>query len=103
MALSSLYPGSNSCRLTPDGLATQAECDLAQNWMDTLNRCERPLDTILGFEATPRDKAVAATIIQWLGTHVGTCFLAKSFARSKSDADHLIRVINQFKAQEAIG
>ena len=70
------YPGLSRERLSAasDNPREQA---FARHWTEENDRPLRPtaLVDILLPEATDRDRAVAATIIQWLGTNVGMAFL----------------------------
>lgn len=47
-------------------------------------------------EITQRDATVAASVIQWLGSHVGQCFLAEVLAKPEAK-DVLVRLAMEQK------
>lgn len=49
------------------------EREFSEAWI--LEQKNRMLSLIIGKKATKRDRYVAASVIQWLGTNVGFCFL----------------------------
>jgi hypothetical protein len=58
------------------------------------------LPTLIKSKATLRDRAVAATIVQWLGTGVGTGFLIRVLDKCGyeivSKKDRITRISNQY-------
>ncbi len=50
---------------------------LAQSWFDLMRDDPGLFSKILGRPATKRDRQVAATVIQWLGTTIGERFLRR--------------------------
>jgi hypothetical protein len=58
---------------------TTRERAFADRWtMDNTRSCVVPyLDSLLDRKATPTEAVQAATLIQWLGSHVGWCFLCE--------------------------
>lgn len=73
------HVGKSSNRLHPDA-DNPREVAFAVEW--TRAQVEsRQLAWLLGKNFTDRDAEVAATVIQWLGSNVGMCFLEKVIKR----------------------
>ncbi len=54
------------------------EAELALQW-EVYNKGNRPLSLIIGKEANTRDRCVAASVIQWMGTNCGFAFVCGCF------------------------
>jgi len=73
------HVGTSSNRLRPDA-DNPREVAFAMEW--TRAQVEsRQLARLLGNNFSDRDAEVAATVIQWLGSNVGMCFLEEAIKR----------------------
>lgn len=80
MANKQIHTGLKAYRLGDDGPSSAREKAFAEQWQQEQNH--DLLAYLLGEpnhkgEVSERDAQVAATVIQWLGTHVGQAFLQK--------------------------
>lgn len=80
MPKSNIHVGLNAHRLTDDGLSTDREKAFAEQWQ--AEQEQHLLAYLLGENnqrglVSDRDAAVAATVIQWLGSNVGNGFLER--------------------------
>jgi hypothetical protein len=94
-----MYNGLHSERLEPDA-GNPREVAFAKRWaIDNapvlIHYTSRPLDLIP--DHTERDEAVAATVIQWLGSNVGMAFLQAVIESSPEVRDWLSRPTSQPK------
>jgi len=78
-ALNRTYPGFSKNRLSK-AADNPREVAFAEAWM---RACEQShIDSHLVPDLTVRDKAVAATVMQWLGSNVGMAFLCDVIDKS---------------------
>lgn len=68
------HEGVSVHRLRPEA-DNPREVAFAEAWKNRNTHFHRTLVDLVGPEVSQRDATVAATIVQWLGSPVGSCFL----------------------------
>lgn len=75
------HEGFSKNRMHPEA-GNEREISYAKAWAEENRVCETLQHLIP--ECSDRDAQVAATVIQWLGSNVGNCFLSKVIAENEN-------------------